>query len=96
MSLRLYASKLAHSNTHDFWIYVTHHCVNEIHIDNRAIDEVCGQTVSLVTLSLFGFLSPHSEGAIYFIFRANFTAIGRQGDDDDDEWTDIWFSVAAQ
>ena len=37
-----------------------------MHFDDRAVDAVFERTLSLVILSSFGCLSPHSEGAILF------------------------------
>ena len=36
-----------------------------MHFDDRAVDAVFEQTLSLVILSSFGCLSPHSEGATF-------------------------------
>ena len=46
-------------------MYVIDHRVDGLHFDDRAVDAVFEQTLSLVILSSFGCLSPHSEGAIY-------------------------------
>ena len=46
-------------------MYVVEHRLDGLHFDDRAVDAVFEQTLSLVILSSFGCLSPHSEGAIY-------------------------------
>ena len=47
-------------------MYVVEHRLDGLHFDDRAVDAVFEQTLSLVILSSFGCLSPHSEGAILF------------------------------
>ena len=47
-------------------MYIIDHRVDELHFDDRAVDAVFEQTLSLVLPSSFGCLSPHSEGAILF------------------------------
>ena len=38
-----------------------------MHFDDRAVDAVFERTLSLVILSSFGCLSPHSEGATFYL-----------------------------
>ena len=68
LSVRLCAewTQLVRSNTHHFWMYIIDHRIDELHFDDRAVDAVFEQTLSLVILLSFGCLSPHSEGAIIF------------------------------
>ena len=68
LSVRLCAewTQLVRSNTHHFWMYIIEHRIDELHFDDRAVDAVFEQTLSLVILLSFGCLSPHSEGAILF------------------------------
>ena len=47
-------------------MYIIDHRIDELHFDDRAVDAVFEQTLSLVILLSFGCLSPHSEGAILF------------------------------
>ena len=47
-------------------MYIIDHRIDGLHFDDRAVDAVFEQTLSLVILLSFGCLSPHSEGAILF------------------------------